>query len=196
MSFMGKNRSQDPTRPGRDPEDAPQGDAAGQPGAEAMGGLDDQGLDEAAAKLQADLDELDSKYKRTLADFQNYQRRALQNESEAKTQGTAGAVRAILPVIDHFDLALQQDPSKVSAAQIFGGVKVIRDEFNRVLAALGVAPIVPVPNDEFDPMRHEAVMQQPAEGVAPGHVTATLQTGYAFGGRTLRPAKVSVAPTS
>jgi hypothetical protein len=66
---------------------------------------------------------------------------------------------------------------------------------------LGVGLIAPSPNDEFVPGRHEAVMQQPADGIQPGRVVACFQPGYTLaipGGteRVLRPAKVAVSPAS
>ncbi len=149
-------------------------------------------------KLRAERDEHNQRYLRTLADFQNYQRRALQNEQTAKVEGMTKAVERIFGVLDHFDLALNQDTSKASAEQIVQGVKLIRDEFSRVLASLGVGLINPKPNDEFVPGRHEAVMQQPAEGVEPGRVVACFQPGYTLMSgtteRVLRAAKVSVSP--
>lgn len=144
--------------------------------------------------LRRQLDELNSKYLRTLADYQNSQRRAAANENEARQQGITGVVRAVLTVMDHFDLALSQDMSRASADQIVQGVRVIRDELTKVLQNQGVSALAPEPNTPFDPMQHEAVMQQPGPGIEPGHVTATLQAGYMLGNRVIRPAKVSVAP--
>lgn len=149
-------------------------------------------------KLRAERDERNQAYLRTLADFQNYQRRALLNEQTARVEGVSKVVERIFGVLDHFDLALGQDTSKASAEQIIHGVKLIRDEFSKVLASLGVGLINPQPNDEFVPGRHEAVMQQPAEGVEPGRVVACFQPGYTLnaqtGERVLRAAKVSVSP--
>lgn len=144
--------------------------------------------------LRREMDELNSKYLRTLADYQNSQRRAASNENEARQQGATGVVRAVLTVMDHFDLALAQDMSRASTEQIAGGVRVIRDELARVLQSQGVTPIMPEPGTPFDPMQHEAVMQQAAPGVEPGHIAAALQAGYMLGTRVIRPAKVSVAP--
>ncbi|HYE03175.1 MAG TPA: nucleotide exchange factor GrpE, partial [Phycisphaerales bacterium] len=59
----------------------------------------------------------------------------------------------------------------------------------------GVSILAPEPGAEFDPTRHQAIMHQAREGVAPGHVVATLQAGYMLGDRVIRPAKVSVAPS-
>lgn len=155
-------------------------------------------LQQSLAQAQAQFNEAQQKYLRTLADYQNSQKRAINNEQEARTQARSSLVQQVLSVVDHFDLALTQDPTKATADQIISGVKVIRDELMRVLQANGVGLISPAPGEEFTPGRHEAIMQQAAQGVASGHVVATFQTGYTIQSgnneRVIRPAKVSVAP--
>jgi len=146
------------------------------------------------SQLERERDEARDRYKRALADYQNYQRRALINEREAREEGLAAALQSMLSVIDHFDLALKQDPEAVSAAQIIDGVKLIKGEFMRAIAEHGVTPINPEPNDELDPHFHQAVLQQQAEGVEPGRIAMTLQPGYRMGDRVLRPAQVAVSP--
>ncbi|MFT3685508.1 MAG: nucleotide exchange factor GrpE [Phycisphaerales bacterium] len=140
-------------------------------------------------------------YQRVLADFSNYQRRALQNEQVAKTEGSSKVAADVVQVVDHFDLALGQDLSKATPQSIMDGMKMIRDELIRVLARHGVTLIAPKPNDAFTPGRHEAITQQTAEGVEPGNVVNTFQPGYALATpngaeRVIRPAKVSVAPNA
>jgi molecular chaperone GrpE len=149
---------------------------------------------EQLSQLAAERDEAQQKYLRTLADYQNSQRRAVANEREARTQGVTSVVLGVLPVLDHFELALGQDPRAVKADQIMAGVQVIRDELLRVLQRFGVEVVSPQPNEEFDPMRHQAVVQQDVEGIEPGNVVATLQSGYVMGERVVRPATVSVRP--
>jgi molecular chaperone GrpE len=127
------------------------------------------------------------------ADYQNFQRRAANNEREARTSATVGVVQNVLPVLDHFDLALEQDPETATADQIMGGVSMIRDELQRVLGTFGVSKIEPEPGDEFDPSKHEAMLQQPTDEVEPGRVVKTLSAGYMLGDRVIRPAKVIIA---
>jgi len=146
--------------------------------------------------LQRERDEFESKYRRALADFQNYQRRAVQNEQEARLAGARSVVGSVVNVVDHFDLALQLDPAKTSAEQVIGGVRVIRDELFKALQTHGVSAIEPRVGEEFQPGRHEAVMQFAAEGVGAGCVSMVMQVGYAIGDRVLRPAKVAVAPAA
>jgi molecular chaperone GrpE len=145
-------------------------------------------------QLARERDDLRDRATRALADFQNYQRRAALNEQEARRQGLSAMVHSLLAPLDYLDLALQQDESAVSAAQLKQGVQAARDQLLHALASHGVEPIRPQPDDEFRPGRHEAMLEQPAEGVAPGHISQAFQTGYALGQRVLRPAKVAVAP--
>src|SRR4051794_17838870 len=102
---------------------------SGTGGSESAGrGATGQDLERRLADLEAERDAINEKYLRTLADYHNSQRRAVSNEREARTQGVSSVVLNVLPLIDHFDLALGQDPAKATAQQIIGGVKMIRDE--------------------------------------------------------------------
>jgi molecular chaperone GrpE len=133
------------------------------------------------------------KWKRALAEYQNFQRRAALNETEARREGTVRVLHSIVPVLDHFDIALSGNVDPAAASYV-EGVKVIRAELMRALELHGVTIINPQPNDTFEPGKHEAIMQQPAEGVEPGRIAKTFQTGYAMEGRVFRSAKVAVTP--
>lgn len=143
--------------------------------------------------LRSELDEAINARQRALADFANYQRRAMDNESRATARGMVQVIRSLLPALDHFDLALNQDPSKTSAEKLMHGVQIVRDELNKALEQQGVKPIRPEKGAEFDPQRHEAMMHQDADDVTPGSVVNVLQPGYAIGEMVIRPAKVVVA---
>jgi molecular chaperone GrpE len=147
-------------------------------------------------QLQSELDEAVEARKRALADFRNYQRRAAESEQRALQTGSTRVVRSILPVLDHFDLALMQKADQMTVEQLLNAVEIVRDEFNKALASQGVERIEPAQGEPFDPHRHEAVMRQPLAGAAPNTIVSTLQAGYAMGDLVLRPAKVSVAPGS
>lgn len=163
-------------------------------------GAGDEGAEAKIAQLTAELDEAKAKALRLMADFNNYQRRALQNEQTARRAGVAAVVVGVVPVLDHFDIAFSHVPSggcgaEGSAATFMEGVKVIREELLKVLATHGVTLLNPRPNDEFEPGKHEAVMQRPQEGIEPGRIVQTFQPGYLLGADwVVRPAKVVVAP--
>lgn len=145
--------------------------------------------------LRAERDELLGKYQRALADFQNYQRRAINNEREAHERGVRDVVQSLLVALDHADLALLQDPAKTTAERMAEGVRAVRQDILKALQTHGVSIIEPRPNDPFDPAEHEAVMQRVQDGVEPGHVAAAIQAGFRLGERLVRPAKVIVAPS-
>ncbi|HED53010.1 MAG TPA: nucleotide exchange factor GrpE [Phycisphaerales bacterium] len=153
----------------------------------------DASQDEIIADLEEKLADAEGRAIRALADFQNFQRRAANNEIEASRQGVSRVVSALLPVMDNFDLALGQDISNMSAEQLLGGVEIVRAELLRALENQGVSTIIPNQGDEFDPEIHEAVARHSDGQTEPGHIIESLQTGYKLGGRVLRPAKVVIA---
>jgi molecular chaperone GrpE len=97
-------------------------------------------------------------------------------------------------VLDSFDMAISHDLTSSSPEQLVAGMRVIRDELLRSVGRFGVVVISPAVGEEFQPGRHEAIMQKAEEGVEPGHIVRTFQAGYVLGERVLRPAKVAVAP--
>jgi molecular chaperone GrpE len=149
---------------------------------------------EVIEKLLAERDDAIAAKLRAQADFANFQRRSVENEARARTGGLVQLTRALMPVLDHFDLALAQDHTKVTVEQMAKSIEMTRTELQKALEQNGIARIDPALGAPFDPMQHDAVMKQPAEGVAPGCVSMRFQTGWKIGESVLRPAKVAVAP--
>jgi molecular chaperone GrpE len=145
----------------------------------------------AAQAAQAEIMDLKSKLVRWQADFQNYQRRAAKEMLEARQNADADFAKALLQVLDHFDMALAVDPEKVDSKTLLGGVKITYDELRKVLANRGIAPFDPT-GEPFDPHQHEAIMQEESDKPSMT-VTQTFQQGYKIGERILRPAKVKVS---
>lgn len=178
-------------QPQNDPD--PQGDEFGDAGGP-VGNIDPEEIvAHEESKVRAELEDWKAKYLHALADYQNYQRRSVENEKEARRQGVIGVVSHLMGVLDNFDLALKQDPSKATTEQILSGVSMVQTQLMQSLASLGVKPISPKPGDEFDPHQHQAVAQVPAPDIEPGRIAECFQVGYALGDRVLRPAKAAVA---
>lgn len=184
-------------------------------------GSDDQ-YDDELAQLARERDELKDRLLRTMADYQNFARRAEQNIVQARDQALMDLGRRLLPALDLFDRALapgQADADEPDAAPeadqaqatpgasdgeaksaggdedaFVTGIRMVHQELIQALESFGIRRIRVKPGDEFDPTRHEAMMKQPAQGIASQHVVHELQAGYTIGDRTLRPAKVAVAP--
>jgi molecular chaperone GrpE len=149
---------------------------------------------DAIRALEDQLAQAKSETLRAIADFQNLQRRTAEHEPRLRMNAAGGVVRQVIPVLDHFDPALAQDPSRMTVAAALDGLRIVRGELIKALERSGVELIQPKVGDAFDPHRAEAIMQQPADGVASGHVSMLLQPGYLLGETVLRPAKVAVAP--
>lgn len=172
------------------PEDKPDDSFADQPEGAAANDLDSE-----LASLARERDELVYELKKATADFHNYVKRS-DNQREQQLQFAKGDLLAkFVPVLDHFDTALSQQVQSNDAKQLASGLKIVRDELLKVLKSEGVERLDPEIGDPFDPHQHEALMRQPLDGIAPNHVTAVLQPGYIVKGRTIRPAKVAVAPS-
>ena len=142
--------------------------------------------------VQAERDELKEKYLRALADYQNFSRRSVQNIEAAREETRMRMAKALIPVMDHFDRALEFDPDKTTAQDVLEGVRIVRDELMKVLEQFDVHRLEAEVGCEFDPNLHEALMRQPVEGLDPDRIAQQLQPGYLLGDKTLRPAKVAV----
>lgn len=145
------------------------------------------------ATLEREIAELKEARLRAVADLQNTARRGVENEARARAQGVMGAARAIFPVIDHAELALQQ--KGMTLEQAVQGLSMLHAELAKSLEKVGVERIEPKVGEEFQPGIHEAVMRQPVEGVPAHGVSMVLQSGWRLGESILRPAKVAVQPS-
>ncbi len=154
-------------------------------------------LTEEAAELlrliETERDEAVESRQRALADFVNFQRRAAENEQQSWGRGQINVIKSLLPVLDDFNLALNQPEEQITVEQLLGGLRIARDSLQQAIESHGVTCIDPQIGDEFDPNRHEAMLKQPSAEVAPNHIVMVLQTGYAIGELVLRPAKVALA---
>jgi molecular chaperone GrpE len=153
--------------------------------------------DSALEILQRQRDDFESRLLRVTADYQNYVRRAGQHSMAAAEQKLIDVARALVTVLDHFDHALEVDPEKTSPQAMVDGMRIVHNELMQTLERFGIKRFDAAVGEEFNPNQHEALMRQSVEGIAPDHVTAQFQPGYAIssasGDRTLRPAKVAVA---
>jgi molecular chaperone GrpE len=154
------------------------------------------------AQLEHDLEELTAKAEkadeylelaqRTKADFENYRKRAARETATAQERGVAKLALELLPAVDNLDRALEASDGSGESETLVSGVKLVHAGVLAALARVGIEPYSPV-GERFDPQRHEAVAQQPVEGVDPGTIVEVYQRGYRLGDSVLRPASVVVA---
>ncbi len=178
--------------------EAQSNDTADTPGAAEAnpGSVDTAQLEAQLDAARRETDEWREKYVRAAADFQNTRKR-LENDAEQRLlYANQSLIKALLPVIDNFERALAQDPSKVDSATLLKGLSVVSDQLMAVLKSQQIDIISPQKGEPFDPTRHEALMQQPSDEYASPTVTMLLQKGYTLRERVLRPAQVAVSKSA
>jgi molecular chaperone GrpE len=126
---------------------------------------------------------------RTQADFENYRKRMARENAAAIDRGVGKLAKELLPALDHLDHALK---AAEGHEEVVKGFALVRDEIVKALGRVGIQPFAPQ-GEAFDPNEHEAMAQQPSEGVDSGTVIEVYQQGYRINGAVLRPARVVVA---
>lgn len=143
---------------------------------------------------QAELAQWKEKFQYVSADFDNFRRRMEKEKIQWMAVAQSGLIKELLPVLDDFDRALQQQNTQELSAQMrewFSGFLMIGASLEKILKAAGLQEITQVKT--FDPELHEAVAHIESADHASGSVVSVLQKGYMFKDQVIRPALVSVA---
>jgi molecular chaperone GrpE len=148
--------------------------------------------------LKAQLDEktkgAEENYDRFLraqAELENYKKRVEREKGSLVRYGNEELIKAILPVIDNLERALNH-PAGDNPDGLVEGIKITLNQLLQVLEKFGVSSIAAV-GEPFDPSKHEAMMQVESTEHEPNTVVSEFQKGYVLNDRLLRPAMVSVA---
>jgi molecular chaperone GrpE len=140
-------------------------------------------------KLRAERDALVERLARMQAEFDNARKRAAKEQQDYRDYALADVLKALIPVLDSFDRALQTSPEK---SEFHAGVELIQKQLQDALARIGVKPI-DAKGEQFDPRYHEAIEMVDTESAKDHEVLEELQRGYKLKDRLLRPAMVKVA---
>lgn len=146
-----------------------------------------QELEEAQAKLQEEKEQLDARFLRLQADFDNFRRRSRADNEEASRRAAAAVAEGLLPVLDNFERALAAMEDGADRQ----GVELIMKQLQTALGNSGLAEIE-AQDQDFDPNLHHAVSQVDAGEEGRNKVIMVLQKGYTFNGKLLRAAMVQV----
>ncbi len=142
-----------------------------------------------AEVVDREMRDVRDRYMRTLADFENYRKRADREKADFFKYALAGTIKDLLPVLDNFDRALEHAEE---GDDFHKGVLLIYKQLFDVLQKHGLKPIDQA-GVRFDPNIHEAVVTEEDSSVPSHTVKAILQKGYFLHDRLLRPAMVKVA---
>lgn len=141
-------------------------------------------------KLKNERDTLLERLARLQAEFENARKRSAREQQEFRDYAVTDALKALLPILDSFERALQTSASDKS--EFRGGVELIYKQLQDALVKLGLRPI-PAKGEPFDPHLHQAIEMVDTEEVEDHHVLEELQRGYKLKDRLLRPSMVRVA---
>ncbi|HEV8651093.1 MAG TPA: nucleotide exchange factor GrpE [Actinomycetes bacterium] len=131
--------------------------------------------------------------RRLQAEFDNYRKRMLREQTARMASASQALVSRLLPVLDNFELAISHaEQSRDFDRSMLKGVEMVFGELQEVLRGEGLSRIE-AEGKPFDPERHEAVVAVEEEGAEPGTVVDVVRTGYELQGKVLRPAMVKVA---
>jgi molecular chaperone GrpE len=130
--------------------------------------------------------------RRLQAEFDNYRKRMLREQTMRVAAASQALVTRLLPVLDNFELAISHAEQSRDFDRMLKGVEMVFGELREVLRSEGLSDIQ-AQGKPFDPACHEAVVAVEEEGAEPGTVVDVVRTGYEFQGKVLRPAMVKVA---
>jgi molecular chaperone GrpE len=143
-------------------------------------------------KLKNSLAELNDKYIRLYADFENYKKITARNKEELLKYANEELMSDLLTVIDHLELALQHASGNESSSALAEGVDLTLKELKNVLEKHGLATIEAL-GKPFDPSVHHAISQIETEEAEENTVVKEFRKGYMLRDRVLRAALVGVA---
>jgi molecular chaperone GrpE len=151
--------------------------------------------------LRAENAQLKDQALRYAAEAENTKRRAEREVNDARAFAIQRFARDLFEGADNLQRALQAAHSTSLAGHaepavknLVLGIEMTEKAVQSAFERNGLKAISPARGEKFDPNRHQAVMEQPADDAPPGSVVAIMQTGYELFGRVVRPAMVAVTP--
>ena len=147
---------------------------------------DDPAEDNADEKIH----NLEEALLRSRAELDNALKRSVVDIEKAHKYGVERLLNELLPVVDNLEHALKNF-SEESSAEDKEGVELTLKSFESALDKFGIRPIYPI-NEQFDPVKHEAVMTTQDPEKENNEIENIFQRGWELHERVVRPARVSV----
>lgn len=131
---------------------------------------------------------------RTQAEFENYKKRMTKEKSDLMKYANEEIIKELLHTVDNLERAIQHARESDQSEGIMEGIEIILKQLLKSLERFGVSGFISV-GEQFDPTRHEAVIQVESSEHEPNTIIAESQKGYFLRDRLLRPALVTVTRT-
>ena len=136
-----------------------------------------------------DYDELDDRYKRILAEFENFKKRSGKEREGLYNSILSDVVEVMLPVLDNLENAAKVETQDEEYKK---GVELVLKQFKDVLSSKGIEGIKTV-GETFDPELHEAVSSIQDENLGEKEIAQEYRKGYKIGNRVIRHSMIVVA---
>ncbi|MBU1113122.1 MAG: nucleotide exchange factor GrpE [Candidatus Omnitrophica bacterium] len=151
-----------------------------------------EGDQAAGEKKQNDLSELEDKYLRLQAEFDNYKKRTFREKTEFIKFANEGLIIELLGILDNFERGVKAADLTKDFSLLHKGVDMISKQLHALLETKGLKRIITI-GETFDPHQHEAMEVVEDDNLIQDTVVEELQPGYFLNDRIVRPAKVKVA---
>ena len=139
--------------------------------------------------VQHELDELNDRYKRLFAEFENYKKRSLKERESLYNSILGDVVEVFLPIVDNLENALKVETKDEEYKK---GVELVLKQFKEILKSKGVEEI-PAMGETFDPSLHEAISTVQDSNRNAQEIVQEYRKGYKIGSRVIRHSMVVVA---
>ena len=152
----------------------------------------ERSVEDKLAAAETKVAELQDKYLRQVAEFDNYRKRTIKEKAELILNGAEKTITAILPILDDMERALKNMDKMEDVAAVKEGVDLIFQKFVKILGEQGVKKIE-TENADFNTDLHEAIAQVPAPSdEMKGKIIDCVKTGYTLNEKVIRHSQVAV----
>ena len=149
-------------------------------------------VEDKLAAAETKVAELQDKYLRQVAEFDNYRKRTIKEKAELILNGAEKTITAILPILDDMERALKNMDKMEDVAAVKEGMDLIFQKFVKILGEQGVKKIE-TENADFNTDLHEAIAQVPAPSdEMKGKIIDCVKTGYTLNEKVIRHSQVAV----
>ncbi len=149
-------------------------------------------LQDKTEALELEKNALKDQYLRKIAEFDNYKKRTEKEFLAHLEFANEGLITELLPVIDDFERSLDHADKDENKDSLKAGIELIYKKFMAVLTKKGLKPIEAV-GQEFDPEKHQALLQVDSDEYDSGYVVDEHLKGYAINNKVIRHSQVLVS---
>lgn len=143
-------------------------------------------------KKDEQIEELNDKYQRLFAEFQNFRNRSEKEKTSMFEIGAKSIIEKILPVVDNFERGLAALSEEDLSSPVGEGMNLIYKQMTTALEEMGVT-VIETEGMEFDPELHNAVMHEENEELGENMISQEFQKGYKYRDTVIRHSMVKVA---